>query len=293
MERESNLGCRVDRTGLVKTLLLTVVLLGCVACAAPATERAQSLVRQHREEEAVAVLRKRLTAHPDDVAARKLLVRVLGLVGDLPAAHAEVAELAGRLPAHDPSPAIELGHALELSHRYDEALAEYDEAAAVAPESPAGPLEGGLRCARWGEIRDALPRLEEAVRRGARDASTWHALGLVRLHLGDLDGAEEAYRAGAAADPSQLENLLGLATVAVVRGSGEAALVAYDAILARSPRHAPAVLGRAWALARLGRIAEARAALDLAEQLGAPRDNVARQRAALDAPAPTESSGTR
>jgi tetratricopeptide (TPR) repeat protein len=269
-------------------------VLALVACVAPATERAQSLVRQHREDEAVSVLRKRLGDHPDDTAARRLLVRVLGLVGDLPAAHAEVAELARRLPANDPSPPIELGHALELSHRYDEALAAYDEAAAVAPDSPAGPLEGGLRCAHWGEVRDALPRLEEAVRRGARDAATWHALGLVRVNLGDLDGAEEAYRAGAAADPSKVENLLGLATVAVVRGSGEAALVAYDAILTRSPRFAPAVLGRAWALARLGRTAEARAALDHAEQLGAPRENVARQRAALDVPPPsTESSGTR
>jgi tetratricopeptide (TPR) repeat protein len=269
-----------------------VVALATTACVAPATERAQSLVRQHREDEAVGVLRKRLTEHPEDVPARRLLVRVLGFQGDLPAVHAEVAELAKRLPPNDPSPPIELGHALELAHRYDEALAAYDEAAAIAPDSAAGPLEGGLRCARWGETHDALPRLEEAVRRGARDASTWHALGLVRLHVGDLDGAADAYRAGLAVDSNQLENWLGLATVAVVRGSGEAALTAYDAVLARNPNFAPAALGRAWALARLGRTAEARAALDLAEKLGAPRENVARQRAALAAP-PTTSSDTR
>jgi tetratricopeptide (TPR) repeat protein len=282
----------VDRTRALRLASLLIALVAFAACAAPVTERAQSLVRQHREDDAIKVLRQRLTEHPEDVPARKLLVRVLGLVGDLPAAHAEVAELARRLPPNDPSPPIELGHALELSHRYDEALAAYDEAAAVAPHSPAGPLEGGLRCARWGEARDALPRLEEAVRRGARDASTWHALGLVRVHLGDLDEAEEAYRAGAAADPAQLDNWLGLATVAVVRGSGEAALTAYDAILARNPHFAPAVLGRAWALARLGRTAEARDALDLAEKLGAPHDNVQRQRAVLGASA-TGSSGTR
>src|SRR5580658_9204405 len=89
-------------------------------CAQNATERAQSLVRQHREEDAVATLRERLRVNGSDLVARKLLVRVLALTGDLGAARLEVKELAEHLPANDPSPAIELGHALELSHRYDE-----------------------------------------------------------------------------------------------------------------------------------------------------------------------------
>lgn len=280
------------RSHRLTVLLCLAAAAAAAACVPAATERAQSLVRQHREDEAVATLRARLDSHPDDLAARKLLVRVLGSVGDLPAARAEASEFAKHLPAGDPSPLLELGHALELSHRYDEALAAYDEAAAVAPSSPEGPREGGMRCARWGELQQARPRLEEAVRRGAHDEATWHALGLVRVHLGDYDAAEEAYRAGTLADPSQVESWLGLATVAVVRGDAAAALRAYDAVLARHPRFASAVLGRAWALAKLGRVADARQALDLATQLGAPADNVARQRAALDAPA-TTSSDTR
>jgi tetratricopeptide (TPR) repeat protein len=260
--------------------VLALLLVG-VACAPPATERAQSLVRQNRDDEAVALLRSRLLSHPDDVAARRLLVRVLGFVGDLTAARAEASELAKRLSPGDPTPMIELGHALELSHRYDEALAAYDDAASAAPASPAGPREGGMRAARWGELQDALPRLEEAVRRGAADAETFHTLGLVRLNLGDYDGARQAYRAGTLADPTQVDSWLGLATVAVARGDATGALEAYDSILARHPRAASAHLGRAWALAMLGRAAEATAALDLAAQLGAPRENVERQRAAL------------
>src|SRR4029079_4193932 len=161
------------------------------------------------------------------VGARRLLGRVLAFPGDLEAARTEVAELERRLP-NDPVPWIELGHAFELTHRYDEALAAYDTAASVAPSSPAGPREGGMRCARWGEPEDALPRLEEAVKRGARDAELFHALGLVRLHLKDLDGAVQAYEKGFAVDPRSTENLLGLATVAVVRGDASAALAAYD-----------------------------------------------------------------
>jgi tetratricopeptide (TPR) repeat protein len=254
----------------------------CASCARPsAVERAQSLVREHREDDAIATLRADLRDHPDDVVARRMLVRVLGFAGDLPAARVEVGELAKRLPPDDPTPWIELGHALELGHRYDEALEAYDSAANESPSSPVGPREGGMRCARWGEAEAARPRLEEAVRRGARDAETWHTLGLVRLHLGDTDAAEEAYREGAAADPKGAENWLGLATVAVVRGDPQGALAAYDQVIARRPRFAAAELGRAWALAKLGRRDDAKRALDHAQELGAPAENVAKQREAL------------
>lgn len=257
-----------------------IALLGS-GCAPPgAVDRAQRLVRMHREGEAVVSLRAHLAKHPDDVGARRLLVRVLAFTGDLEAAKVEVAELERRLP-NDPVSWIELGHAFELTHRYDEALAAYDTAASVAPTSPAGSREGGMRCARWGEAEEALPRLEEAVRRGARDAELFHALGLVRVHMHDLDGAAVAYESGLAADPKSTENLLGLATVAVVRGDPAAALAAYDRILARKPTYAGAELGRAWALAKLRRTEEAKRALDHAEELGAPRENIARQRADL------------
>jgi tetratricopeptide (TPR) repeat protein len=268
--------------------LLALVL----ACAPSAIERAQSLVRENRDDAAVTLLRARLATHPEDLPARRLLVRVLGFVGDLPAARIETTELVRRMPPGSPEPMIALGHALELSHRYDEALAAYDDSAAAAPTSPDGPREGGTRCARWGELEDARPRLEEAVRRGAHDAETFHTLGLVRLHLGDYDGAAEAYRAGILAAPKQIDSWLGLATVAIERRDPAGALEAYDAIVAMHPRFASAHLGRAWALGLLGRVDEARAALDLAAQLGAPSENVARQRAALGGPVPRASSST-
>jgi Flp pilus assembly protein TadD len=264
------------------TLSLALAVPLCAGCAAPsATDRAQSLVRRHREEDAVALLRADLALHAGDVSARRLLVRLLGYTGDMPGARAQTEELARLLGPGDPTPYLELGHALELAHRYDEALAAYDQAAAVAPALPAGPREGGMRAARWGELDWARPRLEEAVHRGANDAETWHALGLVRLHLGDADGADQAYGAGTRAEPTAPENWLGLATVAVSRGDAEGALSAYDRLLTLRPRFGAAELGRAWALAKLGRRDDAARALDRAADLGAPAANIAKQRAAL------------
>ncbi len=244
-------------------------------------DRALQLSRQERRSEAEEVLRKEIREHPSDVPARKLLVRFFGFDGDLAAAKGQVDELRAILPRGDPSPEIELGHAYELAHRFEDALASYDEAANLAPDSPAGPLEGGMRCARWGEVEEAKPRLEEAIRRGAHDAETFHALGVVLLHLKDLDGAEHAYREGIRADPKHDENLIGLATVAIMRDDAKGALAAYDLLVGKHPSYAAGQLGRAWALAKLGRKEEARAALDRAAELGAPKENIDKQRAAL------------
>jgi tetratricopeptide (TPR) repeat protein len=259
-----------------------LVLLAMTSCVTLSpVDRALSLSRQERRTEAERVLVQELAEHPDDIPARKLLIRFYGFDGDLGAAKAQVDELRARAKEGDPSPEIELGHAYELAHKFDEALEQYDAATTIAPNSPAGPLEGGMRTARWGEVELAKPRLEEAIKRGARDAETFHALGVVRLHLKDLDGAEQAYREGLRASPSHDENLIGLATVAIMRDDAKGALAAYDALVAKHPNYAAGHLGRAWALAKLGKKDEARAAIDRAEALGAPKANIERQRASL------------
>jgi Flp pilus assembly protein TadD len=270
------------RKGVV---LVVLALVGTGCAGITPVERAAQLVRMHREPEAIATLQKELAKHPDDIAARRFYVRVLAFSGDIAAAEREVHELERRLP-NDPAPWIELGHAYELVHRFEEALEAYDKASAVAPSSPIGPLEGGKRAARWGELEEAAPRLEEAIRRGSRDPETFHVLGLVRLNQGELEAATAAYKEGLAIDPKSTENILGLASVAVVRGDAAAALSAYDAIAAQKPSFASAQLGRAWALGKLGRRAEAEKAILRATELGAPAASVEAQRRALAAASP-------
>jgi tetratricopeptide (TPR) repeat protein len=248
-----------------------------------------SLARQHREEDGIALLRRDLTAHPEDLAARRLLIRLLAVESNLPAARDEVKALADRLPADDPSPWIELGHALELMHQFDEALAAYQTASEVAPLSPEGPREAGTRAAHWGQWAEAQTWLEEAIKRGARSEDVWHTLGLVRLNRNDADGAREAYTACVRADAKAADCWLGLATVALAVHDWAAALAAYDALLRLRPTWGDGELGRAWALAQLGRLGDAATALDHAEELGGDPGAIAKQRARLKgrASAPT------
>ena len=259
---------------------LCSTLGGCGASASPLA-RATLLSEKGQQDEAARLLRDYLAKNPRALRERQMLVRVEASRGQLGAAQEQVAELSKRLGPKSPIPLVELGHALEMAHRYDDALEAYDAAAAQAPSDPLGPLTGGIRAARWGELELAAPRLQEAVRRSPGDPAAWHALGLVQLSRGELRLAERAYRAGLLADPHALENRVGLATLALKQGDLAAALVQYDAIVASRPNFADAQLGRSFALIGLGRFDEARLALDRASRLGASPAVVAKQRREL------------
>jgi len=241
------------------------------------------LVQKGRPGEAAQELEAYLRKHPEAVAERRLLIRVHASMGQMGKAQEQARVLAEVLGPASPLPWVELGYALELSHRYDEALEQYDHAAEVAPRDPVGPLTAGLRAARWGEPELAEPRLVEALRRDSRNAEAWHALGLARARLGNLDGAVTAYRSGLRADPRALENHVGLATIAVLRGDAAAALAEYDALVSARPKFADAHLGRSWALMKLGRLDDAQRALDRAQELGASARSLGAQRRALAA----------
>jgi tetratricopeptide (TPR) repeat protein len=244
-------------------------------------QRAASFAGRGRTAEAIDTLQQALRDDPSLLEERRLLIRLHGSSGDLAAAGAESERLAEYLPADDPLPWVELGHAYELAHRYEEALKAYDRAARVAPRSALGAKHGGLRAARWGELEWAEPRLEEAVRREPLDAEAWHALGLVRARLGKWDGARQAYGAGLAAHPEALENRLGLATVALQLEQPDVALKEYESLLAARPGFLDALLGKSWSLILLGRWESAESVLREAHARGADPVVIERQRVAL------------
>jgi tetratricopeptide (TPR) repeat protein len=267
---------------LLLLFVLAALPLGC-ATDKEVVGHALVLVDRGRYAEAEAALERRLREHPEDVQARRLLIRVFGLAGDLGRARQEAEVLTRELGPRSPVPSVELGHALELAHRYDEALALYDHAGELAPRDPLGPKTGGVRSAHWGENELARPRLEEALRRDSRDAQSWHALGLVCLNLRDFRAADWAYRSGLVADPHSVENHVGLATLALVQEQPDAALREFDAVLAERPNRSDALLGRSLALIELRRFEEAEATLAEAEQRGGDRAVIAKQRRLVSA----------
>ncbi|MEY2933938.1 MAG: hypothetical protein RL033_4687 [Pseudomonadota bacterium] len=260
--------------------MLLAVLLGAGGCrmSPPAIQRATLLAERGREEEAIRLLAEHLVVSPADMPARRKLIRLYGSVGRLDQAQAQTERLAEALPANSPIALVELGHAYELAHRFDEALAAYDRASAIAPKDPLGPRSGGLRAARWGEIAAAEPRLAEAVHRDPLDSESWHALGVVRLGLGKLEAARQAYTAGLRADSTGMEHRLGLATVALRMNQPQAALAEYEILLDVRTDYTPAMLGKAWALILLGRLDDAEGALARAEARGGDPQSISRQR---------------
>src|SRR5689334_15695776 len=93
-------------------------------CRAPesAVGDAVLLSQKGQVKEAIARLEAHVAAHPRAIAERRLLVRLHAVTGDLGAAERAAEDLGRQLPPGSPLPWIELGHALELAHRYEEAL---------------------------------------------------------------------------------------------------------------------------------------------------------------------------
>ena len=247
----------------------------------PAAQRATILAANGQAEEALVLMESHLVEVPESVEARRLAVRLSAAVGRMDRAEHHVAALARQLGDKSSAPWIEFGHALELVHRYDEALEMYDQAAIAAPMSPEGPKVGGMRAARWGELHWAEPRLSEAVKREPTDPDTWHALGLVRSQLGDQRGARVAYMSGLRSDPKSLQNRLGLAPLGLRSGDFEQAASQYDTILEARPDYAAAYLGRSWAQLQLGRYDAAEQSLLEGQARGADPAKVRAQRRQL------------
>ncbi|MEB2314044.1 MAG: tetratricopeptide repeat protein [Polyangiaceae bacterium] len=273
---------RAASSGWAAVLALGALTAGCGAAPGPDVRaRAAMYAGAGDYDRAASELRAAIAARPPAISERRLLIRILAARGDWGSARREAEALAVALGPASPIPWLELGHVSELAHRYDDALAAYDRAAEVAPLDPAGPREGGMRAARWGEAELAEPRLTEALRRAPGDAAAWHALGLVRARLGERSGARDAFRAGLRVDPHALENRLGLATLALGEGDARAALAEYELLIAARPRLGDLRLGRALALTLLERYDEAEAELARAEALGAARRALAAQRALI------------
>ena len=131
---------RARSLSLASAAALGLALGGSAFSHPDAKSQARMLVQKGRPAEAARALEASLQKHPEGVAERRLLIRVYASMGQMGHAQEQAQALASLLGPASPVPWVELGYALELSHRYDEALEQYDRAAEVAPRDPLGPL---------------------------------------------------------------------------------------------------------------------------------------------------------
>jgi hypothetical protein len=74
---------------------------------------------------------------------------------------------------------------------------------------------------KWAE---AAPVFEAQTREKPNDAAGWAALGLIKLNLGRIDEASNAYEKALALDATSARAMVGVARVAIARGDRKAAI---------------------------------------------------------------------
>jgi Flp pilus assembly protein TadD len=152
-----------------------------------------------------------------------------------------------------------LGNALKMTGRDDEALGQFAEAARLEPDAPAALANLGGALNDAGRSAEALALLERAVALDPTNASAHNFLGATYFSLNRPAEAVESHGRALALRPDfdAARNNLGNALSAV--GRKEEALQAFREALARNPADANLLCNSGAVLQDLGRFDEARA----------------------------------
>jgi tetratricopeptide (TPR) repeat protein len=240
--------------------------------------RAQTLFKLGRLDEARAETQNALQAEGDYRPALNLLANVLAALGDRegaerayrrlialqagdPIAHYNLALLlqeGGRLdeamagyrtalalrPAF-PEALVNLGNALKARGRHDEALAQYAEAVRQNPEHPDGLTNYATALREAGRIAEAIPLLERALKARPQSADIHNNLGIAYYERHRFADAVQCYRQALALRPDFLEARNNLGNVLSALGAQDEAVEIFRQVIAADPRaaHAHSNLG--------------------------------------------------
>jgi tetratricopeptide (TPR) repeat protein len=173
---------------------------------------------------------------------------------------------AARTAANDPARVGQLAMTLHAWEQFDTAAAVYARARALERRFDWYYL-GGLVENRAARYAEAAALLSEAVTLAPGHLAARLALADARFEAGEIDAAARDYsdlRSGASAPHAHY----GLGRCLAAKGDSAAALVEFDRALQLFPEFGPAHYARGMALRRLGRTADARAALARSQSLG-------------------------
>jgi tetratricopeptide (TPR) repeat protein len=200
--------------------------------------------------------RKVLELSPDDEVARRGLGTALLMTGHRgeAAVHLQKASEIGLRAAieADPSSARacnDLGVLLSGTGRVEEAVAQFEKAAALKPDFAAARANLGGALAKLGRLDEALVELRGALELDAGYAPAHYNLGLVLSQRGEAQGAIREWRSALEIDPKYAEAHDSLGDALYAQGQTTEALAHWRDAIRLRPNDASALRRAAWVLA--------------------------------------------
>jgi tetratricopeptide (TPR) repeat protein len=133
--------------------------------------------------------------------------------------------------------------------RAEEAMAQFEKAAALKPDFAAARANLGGALAKLGRLDEALVQLRQALASDARYAPAHYNLGLVLSQRGDEQGAIREWRSALSLDPKYAEAHVSLGDALDAQGQTAEALAHWRDGLGLEPNDPPALRRVAWVLA--------------------------------------------
>jgi len=150
---------------------------------------------------------------------------------------------------------------------WQQAIAYFNRALVLAPDYVPALHNRALAFARSGDLAAALADYNRAALLAPNDAEVLNGRGALLAALGERQRARDDFLRAAACEAAGPEPLINLGLLLLDEGEAGEALTRFDLAAQRAPHEAWAHYGRAVALAVLGRLDEARPALDQALRL--------------------------
>lgn len=151
------------------------------------------------------------------------------------------------------------GRVLAALGRFDEAVASYDAALAVAPDDLLAWLGRGYACSRLLRHGEALESIDRALALGEGTSETWHHHGHALAGLGRYLEAAESFRRAIALDPDNVDALCNLGHALTEVGEFTQAMEVLRRALALRPDYGELHINLGMAEHMLGRPEEAAA----------------------------------
>lgn len=191
--------------------------------------------RLHGIDGSIERLRAEIAQNPDDPIAHSNLGVFLTFQGKWDEAQKEITRALQLNPA-DVDAKLNLAWWYAQVGQSRAAIREHEAILAAEPGNKRSLIElCTLIAERENDPKRALPYCEEHAKGIETNEIAGVTLGLVRMRVGDLEGAEEAFQTVADANPKARTATLSLGHLRQYRGDFDGARVAFEAVLADSP----------------------------------------------------------